>query len=181
MGKRGPRPLTTRMLQLRGSWRTGLNRGEPTLPPELPECPEWIDPDAKQLWAETAPLLAQMRILTRADRQALARYCQTWSRWRKAEMFIQKYGESYPLKDDQGRVKCFMPWPQVAIAHKLAQTLARLEQEFGMTPSARTRIDVNCGPREHSSSTPEDAEWSAARANFFRSGTRGTPPPRATG
>jgi len=181
MGKRGPRPMTTRMLKIRGSWRAGLNRGEPNLAAEVPECPDWIDEDAKQLWAEVTPLLAQMRILTRADRQALARYCQTWSRWRKAEVFIQKYGESYPLKDDQGRVKCMMPWPQVATAHKLAQTLARLEQEFGLTPSARTRIDVNACSTQPPPPTPEDAEWAAARANFFRSGSRGTPPPLTTG
>ena len=48
----------------------------------------------------------------------------------------------YPLRSDDGKVKCFMQWPQVAIAHKLAQQLTRLEQEFGMTPSARTRVQV---------------------------------------
>lgn len=31
---------------------------------------------------------------------------------------------------------------RVATANKLAQQLTRLEQEFGMTPSARTRIQV---------------------------------------
>ncbi len=183
MGTRGPRPLSTRQLQLRGSWRGNVERGEPVPPTGAPECPDWLDEDAKQLWAETAPLLVQMRILTKADRQALARYCQTWSRWRKAEMFLQKYGESYPLKDDEGKVKCFMPWPQVSSANKLAGTLARLEQEFGLTPSARTRIDVNRCSMEHPPPphTPEDAERAAMKANFFRSPSRGTPPPRATG
>jgi phage terminase small subunit len=33
-----------------------------------------------------------------------------------------------------------MPWPQVAIAKSLAQQLTRLAQEFGMTPSARARL-----------------------------------------
>jgi phage terminase small subunit len=32
--------------------------------------------------------------------------------------------------------------PAVSIAAKLAQHLTRLEQEFGMPPSARTRIQV---------------------------------------
>ena len=49
----------------------------------------------------------------------------------------------YPLRDDKGNLKCFVQWPQVAIAHKLAQQLTRFEQEFGMTPSARTRIHVH--------------------------------------
>ena len=49
----------------------------------------------------------------------------------------------YPHKDESGKVKCFQQWPQVAIANKLAIQLTRLEQEFGMTPSARTRIQVH--------------------------------------
>ena len=43
---------------------------------------------------------------------------------------------------EDGRIRYFQQWPQVAIASKLAQQLTRLEQEFGMTPSARTRIAV---------------------------------------
>ncbi len=46
----------------------------------------------------------------------------------------------YPLKDDAGQPKSFQPWPQVSIANKLAQQLTRLEQEFGMTPSTRSRL-----------------------------------------
>ncbi len=88
-----------------------------------------------------------MRVLARIDGNALARYCQLWARWKKAELFVQKHGDTYPLKDESGRIKCLMPFPQVAIAHKLAAQLTRLEQEFGMTPSARTRISVPVAPR----------------------------------
>ena len=38
--------------------------------------------------------------------------------------------------------------PQVSIANKLALALTRLEQEFGLTPSARARIDVKVEPKE---------------------------------
>lgn len=106
-----------------------------------PNCPAWLDRDAKGVWRYTVPLLEGMGILTRADRNALARYCQAYARWKRAELFLQKNGDIYPLKDDNGRVRCFIAWPQVAIANKLGQTLTRLEQEFGLTPSARTRIE----------------------------------------
>jgi P27 family predicted phage terminase small subunit len=99
------------------------------------------------------PLLDQMRVLTQIDGNALARYCQLWSRWKRAEAFIQKHGDTYPLKDEKGRIRCLQQFPQVSIANKLAQQLTRLEQEFGLTPSARTRIHVKpeeqervCGP-----------------------------------
>lgn len=69
-----------------------------------------------------------MRVLTKIDANALARYCRTWSRWRKAEAFIETIGEISPLKDESGRIKYMQRWPQVAISHKLAQQLTRLEQ-----------------------------------------------------
>jgi P27 family predicted phage terminase small subunit len=83
-----------------------------------------------------------MGVLTKADGNTLSRYCRLWSRWRKAEAFIDQHGEVYPLKDDAGNVKCVQQWPQVAIANKLAQQLTRLEQEFGLTPSARARLQL---------------------------------------
>lgn len=100
------------------------------------------------MWKQIVPLLEAMKVLTRVDRNSLTRYCQTWSRWKKAEMFIQKHGEVYPIKDDSGKTKCLMPFPQVAIANKLSATLRGLEQEFGMTPSARSRISVQVTPRQ---------------------------------
>ena len=89
-----------------------------------------------------------LKVLTRIDRNALTRYCQTWSRWKKAQLFIQKHGEVYPIKDDNGKTKCLMPFPQVAIVNQLSATLRGLEQEFGMTPSARSRISVTIAPRQ---------------------------------
>ena len=76
------------------------------------------------------------------DGHALARYCQLWARWKKAELFVRKHGDVYLLKDESNRLKRLMQFPQVAIADKLAAQLTRLEQEFGMTPSAPTRINM---------------------------------------
>ena len=87
-------------------------------------------------------MLEGMGVLTKADGNALARYCRIWSRWRKAEDFIDEHGLVYPLKDDDGNVKCVQQWPQVSIANKLAQQLTRLEGEFGLTPSARARLQL---------------------------------------
>ena len=144
MGRRGPAPTPTPILQLRGSKRVTKRRNEIEAkgPPGTPDCPDWLDADAKTKWFELVPRLEQMGVLTLVDQGAVARYCHLWVRWRAAEDFIKKHGEIYPLKDDKGRTKCVQPWPQVATANKLAQQLTRLEQEFGLTPAARTRIHV---------------------------------------
>ena len=145
MGQRGPRPTPTAILKLRGSTLVTPEReaSEVHGPAGTPDRPEWLDDQAKAAWDELAPLLEGMGVLTRIDGNALARYCRLWSRWRKMEAFIEEKGEMYPLRTEDGGVKCFQQWPQVAIANKLAQQLTRLEQEFGLTPSARTRIHID--------------------------------------
>jgi P27 family predicted phage terminase small subunit len=137
MGKRNNRTTRPPKLTLAGHGPDAL----PSAESERPGCPAWIEPDAKAAWRFVAPRLAKMGLLHKLDRNALSRYCTAYARWKKAELFLQKHGEIYPLKDERGQVRYFLPWPQVAIAHKLGQTLARLEQEFGLTPSARTRIE----------------------------------------
>ena len=130
MGKRGPKPTPTNILKLRGSTLVSKRReaSEVQGPEGMPDAPDWLDDEARAAWDRLAPMLDGMGILTRVDENALARYCRLWSRWRKMEAFIEEKGEMYPLRSDDGKVKCFMQWPQVSIAHKLAQQLTRLEQ-----------------------------------------------------
>ena len=142
MGKRGPKPTPTATLKLRGTARADRARNEPTPPPAVPHCPAWLDDQAKHCWRQLVPQLVAMRVLTAVDRNALARYCVLWSRWKTAELFLQKNGSVYTLKDDKGAVRCVQQFPQVAIAHRLAMALSRLEAEVGMTPSARARIEA---------------------------------------
>ncbi len=144
MGKRGPKPTPTAVLKLRGSTLVTGRReaAEVQGPAGTPDAPEWLDQEARAAWDRVVPLLEGMGVLTRIDGHALARYCRLWSRWRRAEAFIEEKGEMYPLRDDAGKVKYFQQWPQVAVANKLAQQLTRLEGEFGMTPSARSRIQL---------------------------------------
>lgn len=148
MGARGPRPTPSEVLRLRGSWRADLNRGEPKPPLGPPERPDWLDEEAAAVWDQLVPQLEAMGVLTRIDGMALARYCLIWKFWRRAALFVDKYGTSYSIKDGNGRVKAFGQFPEVAQIHKLSLALSRLEQEFGLTPSARTRINVPLQPKE---------------------------------
>jgi P27 family predicted phage terminase small subunit len=118
------------------------SRNEPKQIKGMPRCPAWLDPRAKAAWKQLLPQLHKMGVLSRIDSNALVRYCRSWSRWIRAEQFIEKHGECYPLKDGNGKTKCLAAFPQVATANKLGMLLTKLEQEFGMTPSARTRIDL---------------------------------------
>jgi len=142
MGKRGPKPTPTPILKLRGTFRKHRSKNEPRTQAEVPPCPEWLDEQAKNAWGQVTPQLAQMGVLSRIDGNALSRYVTYWSRWKAAEEFLAKHGSVYPIKDEAGKVKCLVQVPQVAIAAKLGTLLGRLEAEFGMTPSSRSRIEA---------------------------------------
>ena len=86
-------------------------------------------------------MLLKMRVLSQIDGDALVNYCVLYARWKKAEEFLSKHGEVYPIRDEPGRVKCMAQFPQVAISRNLAHLIKSYQQELGLTPSARTRVE----------------------------------------
>jgi P27 family predicted phage terminase small subunit len=142
MGLRGPKPKPTAVLRLAGSWRAERNRREPKIPAGIPKPPAWLDAPGRAVWRSIAPILGESGVLTRIDRESLGRYCDAMIRWRAAAEFLRKHGDVYPIKDADGNLKCMVQFPQVSIYNKLGMVLLRLEQEFGMTPSSRSRVQV---------------------------------------
>ena len=141
MAKRGPPPQPTRLRLLHGNpSKRRIDGREPQPKMEAPVCPQWLSAKAKRVWRDVVPLLKGMRILAGVDRDALTAYCQTYARWRSAEEFLDQHGEIYPVRDEKGNVRRMKPYPQVSIASTLLQVVRSYQQEFGMTPSARTRV-----------------------------------------
>ena len=148
MARPGPPPKPTRLKAIAGNpGRRPLNRREPRPAVKAPICPTWLSSEARKVWRATIPLLKDMGVLARVDRDALTAYCQTFARWKAAEEFLDRHGPVFPLKDEKGNIRCMMPFPQVAIARSLLQMLRGYQQEFGLTPSARSRLEVE-PPRE---------------------------------
>src|ERR1051325_2887208 len=112
MGLRGPRPTPTPILKARGRFRADRARkNEVKGPKGNIRPPAWLDKLARRMWKQLVPLLHQMGVMTRIDRNALIRYCTYWSRWTKAEQFLAKHGDVYPLKDGNGKTKCLAQFP----------------------------------------------------------------------
>ena len=141
-GGRPPKPTALKLLTGNPGKRR-LQRNEPRPPPQRPPCPVWLDLQAKREWARIVPQLDRLGLLTQLDRAALAAYCQTYSRWVKAEKILQV--EGYTCETEKGYV---MARPEVAIANKALATLKGYCTEFGLTPSARGRMHT--GAKEES-------------------------------
>ena len=142
MGQRGPTPTPSAVLRLRGSWRGDANPDEPTPERGVPECPAYIEGVARSCWEQVAPMLDEMGVLTKADGVALALLCTTFARWRLAEELLDEHGQVHPILDNNGDVKYLQQTPYVSIARNNAHALKGMLEQFGLTPSARSRIRV---------------------------------------
>ena len=143
MGRRGPPPKPTALKVLNGNaGKHRLDNREPQPVVGTPHCPEWMSEEARRIGKRLVPQLRAMRVLTLVDADALAIYCHTYARWRDAEDFISKHGSVYPIRDDQGRVKCMQQFPQVSIARNLLLALRAFQSDFGLSPAARARIII---------------------------------------
>lgn len=143
MGKRGPRPQPTKLKILRGNpGNRPINKSEPQPSADGVVMPPHLGEVAAAKWAEVLPLLQTVKVMTRADIEALARYCDTYEWWLATRAKLKKEGDTYPILNDKGDVKYIAQRPEVSIAHKLAVQLRQLEQDFGLNPSARTGLHV---------------------------------------
>ena len=147
MGKRGPRPAPTAIKIARGTAR-GKPKPEPQPPTDGIAMPPHLGPVAASRWAELLPMLQAVKVMTRADVEALARYCDTYEWWLATRAKLRAEGDTYPILNDGGQVKYIAQRPEVSIAHKLAQQLRQLEQDFGLNPSARTSLNVEAAKQE---------------------------------
>ena len=134
----GPAPKPTRLRLLQGNpSRRPVNEHEPQPKAERPTRPGWLLTEAKREWTRIVPELERMGLLTLVDRAALANYCQWWARWVQAERILQELGLTFVTPKGYVQQR-----PEVAIAHKAAAMCRAFMSEFGLTPSARTRLSV---------------------------------------
>lgn len=136
MGTRGRKPKPTALKVLEGNpGKRPLNDNEPKPEKKAPKCPAWLEPEAKKEWRRMAKTLETMGILTEVDMTAFAGYCQAYARWKDAEEFLTKHGTIF--KTPSGYIQQV---PQVSIAQTYLKIMKDFCSEFGLTPSARSRI-----------------------------------------
>jgi P27 family predicted phage terminase small subunit len=142
MRGRKPNPTAIKILR-HNPGRRPLNRNEPaparardlTAPPALLGA-------AADEWRRIAPKLHRLGLLTEIDDAALTAYCITWARWLEAETQIREHG--MVLKTRKGAP---ILSPYVAIAARTMQQLRAWLEQFGMTPSSRSRVKTDAGQK----------------------------------
>ena len=136
LAQRGRKPIPTAIKVLEGNpGKRPLNTKEPKPKSKAPKCPSWLETEAKKEWRRVAKQLEQLGILTEVDMAAFSGYCQAYARWKEAEEFISKHGTI--VKTPSGY---WQQVPQISIASNYLKIMSRFCEQFGLTPSARSRI-----------------------------------------
>ena len=134
----GPSPKPTAIKHLQGNpGRRPANQREPQPRQRRPKMPTYLSESEQAEWRRITRELKAMNLLTSADGDAIAIYCQVAVRYQTATKSVADNGlivetpNGYPVIN-----------PALSIVNKSIQQMHRLLTEFGMTPAARSRISV---------------------------------------
>jgi P27 family predicted phage terminase small subunit len=151
VGKRGPKPLTSKELKFRGSWRAkGREAAELALPPldVLPPPPAKLGNTGRFEWLRIGQELIAKGLLSHVDMAAFAGYCFAVQHAYDAEVVVALLG---PIVDTIYGPK---ERPEVRMAERAWDRAVKFGQMFGITPGARTRVKAQEAPP-----APKDDPW----------------------
>jgi P27 family predicted phage terminase small subunit len=139
----GRKPLPSAVKEARGNpGKRRLNDREPQAPAGMPACPAWLPKVARECWADLKPLLEGMRVVTVADQLGLTLLCAAFAEWREAQKVVEDEGLTYEAETESGAVMKRAN-PAVAIRDDAWRRVKLALAEFGLTPSARTRVKAS--------------------------------------
>lgn len=148
MTLRGRTRKPTALHMLEGTARPSrINPDEPQGSLTDPSCPRWLHGKARLGWKALAPKLAELRVLTDADREALGLLCNSFGEFLEADAVIRREGAYYRTVNKLGE-HLIRRHPAVAVRSDARRQAAALMARFGITPSDRSRVHA----------APEDAD-----------------------
>jgi P27 family predicted phage terminase small subunit len=130
------RPKPSRLRLLDGARQRDLNPAEPIPRSGKIETPEHLSDSVRVIFEATVEELEHMGIDAPSDRDALAAYAEAVDNHRKASMLLAKS----PMLV-QGQKGNLVRNPALMIQRDAAHLIRQYAQEFGLTPSARARIN----------------------------------------
>lgn len=153
MPPRGPKTKSTHLKILTGTARGHrLNPNEPKPHAAQPDPPGHLTDAARVEWDRVVVEVVALGLLSNLDRGALAAYCQAYGRWSAAETALARMAAKDTVTDGliiRTRSGNIIQNPLVGAANKAMADMVRNAAEFGLTPSARTRVaglDATAGP-----------------------------------
>lgn len=146
MGQRGPKKTPAKVKQARGTFRKDRDAEVEFATPagqkaEPPPKPDNLHEVASAEWDRITPLMMEKGLLTTADWIAWQLGFAAYDTWLTLSDEFRS-DPTFTFTTDKGYVG---PNPIVAMAGKAWQTTLKWCREFGMTPSARSGLNIDSG------------------------------------
>lgn len=147
MGKRGPKPKPTGLRVFEGDPGRLLSKreGEP-LPagqPTVPGPPDWLGDIGREVWVRIAAVLHPIQLLTQADLNLLALYCEAWDEFFAAREVVASEGMT--AVSAKGGV---FQHPAVGIKNRAIARIRQIGGDFGLSPASRVGLKATSAPQD---------------------------------
>jgi len=129
MAGRYPKVTALRVLEGNREHRP-LPKDEPQFAPGVPEMPPSLDADAREEWERVVPELVALNLVTPINRSALEVMCRTFGAWRRSMKALES-GKLGAREYANKRREC----------KEHVETLRQYQIQFGLTPSAKVRLN----------------------------------------
>ena len=139
----GRKKLPTQILKIRGSKRLYDRPKNSPIPVKgKPECPEWLKGEARREWERASELLYKQGTLTPVDSIAFVGYCILYQILKESyDKCVYGKSEKLRLTDKKANgSKCRKI--ELMIMKTTLGEIHKYLAEFGMTPSARSGINL---------------------------------------
>lgn len=108
------------------------------VPATLQDVPRWVQDKAGKHWGVIGDALVEMGVLSVMDTTALGMFCEVFAQYLDARDATMKI-KSMVYTTATGSLKIR---PEFGHMHQCHDRLFRILQEYGCTPSSRTRVRV---------------------------------------
>jgi P27 family predicted phage terminase small subunit len=139
-----PTPKPTALKKLQGTYRpdrAARDEMQPSQLDTLPAAPDELNARGQQAWYTAATELQQLGMLHAVDLPLLQAYCREVQRMHEADYYVRTQGTVLKGKNKVGS-EYYLKNPWLGIYNDALAQANRLAQQFGFTPSARTRISA---------------------------------------
>jgi len=151
MAVRGRKPIPSAIKLIQGNpGRRPVNKNELKPKYTLPSPPSALKGEALREWKRVTKALEPLKMLSKLDRAALAAYCSAYGRWKIATDALETTSRLGPhggllIETTNGNL---VQNPIVGIQRRAADDMVKLGSEFGLTPSARSRLKIERPEKE---------------------------------
>lgn len=146
-----PKPTALKIAQGNPGKRK-LNDLEPTPGIVDPVIPHYLSKPGRKWWAQLAPMLMRLKVLTEADHLALALLCEQAAQVDEASAIVHKSGLLIEKKilDRTGKHLMSVPAlnPAFRVQIECMKQLKSFLLEFGITPASRSKVTKMVQPEQ---------------------------------